>query len=530
MVRGMLALMSGLGNGYNQGRQQEFENERRTKLDQIALDRAARETKEFDQQQADRTELRDAAALVQAAPDMVPTPDGSPVQRMLLDPSGDNRDAGEAGTAPALPAQRVGMQGMLSPQQAGAMVAQSNLPDAVRARQVSVLQRQSPEKAAVLQAHDLSLKNTQMDMANKEADAQANAMAMRGPEALVNWTSESGMSGKKWKWVPTEDQAFGVIHEVLPDGTTKPTGLKVENNLQGALKLAEAFSKSTPTSVKLKHFLDERIEARKGRVDEANINESNAKADYYRGVNVAKPAKGVIDRMRESDKMTFADINKQRENIAAAITKAQAEGMWDDKAPGSQQLATRLTALNMRATALVAKYEKEGGGAPDPLGVRMPDPYGLRGASVGATKSTTTTRAPTSMEIVQQDMKRNGFTSATATLDGNPKIQIGTPAPAAPSDDAGFAAIGRMQDVAAAQNLEVAGQRLDDARVAADTANSALQRFGSRQRLADQKGFRAASAAAQAAKQRQDEAEAAYAAIAAQGPASTRPAFRYASP
>lgn len=261
-IRGMLSLLQGLGNGYNRQTQQEFDNTRKTKLDQIALDRAARDSTEFAQAQDDRTELRNAAQPVVAQPDMVQGTDG-PVQASNPDPSTDSIDVGQPGTAPAIPAYRVGMQTALSPAQSATATAEANTPEAIRARQLAVLQRQSPEKAAILQAHDLSIKNTQMDLANKEFDSAASAAASKGWDAFGAFMNDSNASDAKGKWVPSSDGKTMQAYKQGPDGSLAPSGLIFENSPKGLAEAATFVSKQVPITAKLKHFMDEKEAARR---------------------------------------------------------------------------------------------------------------------------------------------------------------------------------------------------------------------------------------------------------------------------
>ena len=380
-MRGMLSLLAGLGHGFNDSATDTEDRARRAKLDEITFARAAREQQSYDQEQADRAELRNAGAPVGAVPDMAQTPDGA-MQRLIKPDTMDNADVGMPGEAPVTaPAFKVGMQGMLNDQQAGRAVAAANDPSAVRARQIAVLQRQSPERAAALMASDTHLKATQTDLANKQFDSDINQAASKGIEALVDWTNNSPGTTMKAKVVPSADGKFAEIHQVMPDGSLKPTGLSFENNQKGALEAAQLLARQVPIATKLKHYADVQTSARKDNQVErdlavkerlATVAEQNA--DTKESAASTKTAKPLVERMSEADKVTYGDINKQREQISGAITRAQAEGTWDPNSDGAKALQTRMAALGMRATALTAKYEKEGGTAPDPLGLRKPAP------------------------------------------------------------------------------------------------------------------------------------------------------------
>jgi hypothetical protein len=570
----MLSLLAGLGTGYNQGTQQDLDNKRRASLDQIALDRAARDRTEFDQSQADRTELRAAGAPVVAAPDTVQTADGTQ-QRMLPDPSSDNRDAGEAGTAAPQPAMRVGMQGALNADQAIAATTKANSPEAMRARQLAVLQKQSPEKAAILQAHDLSLKNTQMDLANKEFDSAASTAAGKGWDAFGEWMNNTGSSDTKGKWVPSADGKTMQAYKMGADGTLVPSGLIFENSPKGLTEAATFVSKQVPITAKLKHYMDvkesdrreghdqatERYQDRMATVAEQNADTNEKYRQDMGAAAGAKAGKGVVERMSEADKMTFADINKQREQISGEITKAQAQGMWNEKDPGAQALQTRLQALNMRGTALLGKYGD--GAAPataDPLGVRKPAAAGPAkpASTLGANgptnaaergmqaavrlnpqeeaRNTEVMTSPDNLRQLDEEIARTKSPETLAVLQGErAKVVAAMQKPTAPP----AAAPTRMAAAVAAQPapaapaakpaavapLEVAGQKLDAARTATANANAALRKFGLRQRSENPAGYQAALQAAEAAKAQEAEAERAYSAVATQGPSNAQAAF-----
>jgi len=278
MTLGYLSLMAGLANGYEQGSERAAERARRDKLDQIVLDRDAREKAEWAQQQADRAELRSAAEPQAPQPDMAQTPDG-PMQRMVKAPGQDNADVGMPGEPAPTPAYRVGMQGMLNQQQAQQAAASANTPDAVRARQLAVLAKQSPERAAALQAHDTQMKATQLDLANKQFDSDLNAAAARGFDALVDFTNQSPGTTMQARAVPSPDGKTVQIHKVLPDGTLQPTGLAFSNDTKGALEAANLLSKQVPIQTKLKHYVDTEKESRLNKLTDAQIDYYKARGD-----------------------------------------------------------------------------------------------------------------------------------------------------------------------------------------------------------------------------------------------------------
>ncbi len=416
-IQGMLSLLAGLGNGYNKGTQQQFENDRDTKLDQIKLDRAAQEATEFAQMQQDRTALRAAGAPVVATPDTVVDANGNTVQRMVKPDTMDNADVGQPGEAPVTtPAMRVGMQGMLAPAAVPGALAAQNTPDAIRMRQMAVIAQQNPEKAATLQAADLRMKAATIEQSQQQFDSQLNDAAKSGWDSLGKFMDDSPSSPSKGKWVPSEDGKKMRAYKADPtSGALVPTGVEFDNSPSGLADAAQFFSKSVPITAKVAHFTAQQAEDRKEKHDQATeeyqrgmlgVAQQNAATTegYRKDMGAAaltkadRPAGGgnAVDRMSEADKLTFGDINKQRETINAAITKAQAEGAWDDKSPNAQTLLTRQRALSMQGQALLKKYQSDdAAAAADPLGVRKAATGGSeRVVSPATQRSRDTDRVP----------------------------------------------------------------------------------------------------------------------------------------
>lgn len=451
MIRGMLSLMSGLGQGYNEGAQQKLENDRRAKLDQVTLDKAAREGTEFTQAQADRTSLRTAGAPVSAVPDMGTDPQGNPVQNQAPVPGADNPDAGPWDAPVTQGAQRVGMQGMLNPAQASAAVAQQNSPDGVLARQQAEVQRQNPAAGLQMQAHGLSVKSSQMDLADKDFDSNLHAAAGKGWDALGEFMNKSGVDpSASGKWLPSEDGKTMQAYKMGPNGELVPTGAIFDNSPRGLTEAATFFSHQVPITAKLSHYMAVQSEARK-ETHELNtdtyktgmLGVARQQADTNEGYRedmgkaalerAERPgaAKSLVDRMTEADKMAFADTNRQREDLSKQINKAKAEGMWNDKDPGSQSLVTQLNALDMRAKVMTDRYDRTGAGAPDPIGVHSPSSSG---------GSTDTTRTPTKMQLIKQDAQATGVTNADIDVNGTKSVLNGSHVSLAPP--------GRMQAAA----------------------------------------------------------------------------------
>ena len=81
--------------------------------------------------------------------------------------------------------------------------------------------------------------------------------------------------------------------------------------------------------------------------------------------------------MSESDKMTRADLQKQKDRIQTQLVKMDSEGSLDEANLGAKRLRTDLARLNLMERQLITKYEgADPIATPDPLGMRKPAPSG----------------------------------------------------------------------------------------------------------------------------------------------------------
>lgn len=440
MSRGMMSLLAGLSGGlqgYNTGTQQRLDNERRAKIDQIALERAQREGTEFDQQQADRAELRAAGAPVAASPDMAQTPDG-PMQRMVKSDTQDNRDVGQPGEQAPAPASIVAGQGGLSPDATAAALAQQNSPQAVQSRQLDVLQRQNPAVARQFMTSRTQgeLAEVQLHAAKATEASKAVSLGLRkaagqGWDALAEYMNKSGADHETGQWVPSADGKTMTAHQRAQDGSLKPVqGMTFPNTDKGRLEAAMALDSSIPLDAKLEYHQKEasaaNTERHQTRMEGIAKQNADTNEEYRKDMGLAaltkadNTGKSPFDRMSEVDKTTLLDLNKQAEAINAAILKARAEGSFDEASPNGHALMTERAALRLRASALASKYAKDGdSGAPDPLGVRTP---------------AATTKGKAGMAEILADMKASGTSEADVNIGGQPvKVSLPGAKPAAPA-------------------------------------------------------------------------------------------------
>lgn len=247
-------------------------------------------------------------------------------------------------------------------------------------------------------------------------------------------------------------------------------------------------------------------EAREGRESNSKINLQNSQAGYYNSSAAAKEStapKSGYERMSEFDKSTLTSINKQRETINTAITKAQAEGSWDDASPGSKALKAKLATLVLQESQLHARYGDGGGAQPDPLGMRA------GGGAASPTKIAPATQAARDgerIEILNQELSAarqrlaRGDPHAQGDIDALQR-EIGTtskkmPTPNAASAGLPVAAAPKATPVAAAQPAAPVQQRPNLANALGVKGNSAIDQVVAQR----QPAVEAAASAIQGAK------------------------------
>jgi hypothetical protein len=380
-MRGLLSLLGGGLNGYNEGTQQQLENDRRAKLDQITLDRASQETEQYLRMKKMQDELQAASAPV------VATPDGGQIKPDFM----DNRDVGQPGEAALVPSQSVGGQTGLSPMQAQAAAALQNDPKAVLARQMAAIGKVDPMKAMHLQKEALEAKIAQGNQAKQEFDDGAKAAVAKGLQAVVDYGNNSPAATSKSVLVPTGEGNKMEIHLVQPDNSLKPTGLVYSNDQRGAQEAALALAENVPLATKVAHSLalqsadrqDKREEtadrraasteayqkamaaAADRRVDaleETNRIRDNAQSAKEQGVGgyakVAGGSKSVVDRMAESDKLSYTDALATRKRLEQSVDDAIIKGEAKETDPQIVAMRKKITDMGVRADQIYTRSKK----------------------------------------------------------------------------------------------------------------------------------------------------------------------------
>lgn len=521
-----IAFLAGLGTGFlNESKRQE-DKARQDKLDQITFDRADREKKADKRQDA-----RDADVAASQTDLSVTEGAGG----MLKPDSADNRDVGGADMA-SLPngglnpaAFAAGGINYKTRKEADTAVTAANTPDGKAARAAAAISKYDPAAGMKMRADAATVSSAEQKLADQRWNGDLWHAMVKGHGGLAEMVSNSNsgpLAGLKLQAVPSADNSYVTYNIVEADGSLKPTVLVFPNNAEGIQRAGAFLDKTITPAQRLDHALKEKKEASESRLRDAHS------TLYESQANKIDLAPDALAKMTEVDKSTLASLNKQRDTINSAITKAQAEGNWDPKQPATKDLQTRLASLDLQASQLTARYAGPAAGIPDPLGLRKPPaPSGT-----GKTKSPLAAQPGDADQtlIYQGELQKaqarladpkltpEEKTRAQADVDGiereMARAKIPAPArPAAVAASGGIPAAAPAQAPAAkpvaAQGIQAGpGADLDAARAGYANAVTALNRYGLKQRQADPQGFAAAQAAVNTAKQLRDRAEAAYAA------------------
>lgn len=500
----MIQFLAGLAEGGLEGRRMALDEEdrkrRNARQDEDAAfvrEQRARERAQWQEDDRVKAELRQAGQPV------------APVSGEVYQPSVD--DEGNAMPAnPTTGTLRVGDQTFTDPAAAGAAAEKANTMSAVARRQSDVLKK----AGRVKEAADHAAAAQQLEKEGHLQFIDTNLPRLPSVEAIKAGQTDFPLEG-----IDMFNAAGG---GQIPPGargrakvTTLPNGQEVND-----FEVVDATGKPiAPSARQFEYFYGQtradrqrndatmagQAETKRHATRMEQIAQQNADSEkaYREGIVSTKDkaagakAANAVERMSEIDRLNFNNINKQRDGIEQAITKAQAEGTWSEESPNAKALRGRLATLGLQAGMLLQRYSADD----------APDPLGLRGAAPAPAQPST--RPMTKMEMVMADMKKTGVTNANVQLDGNPTMSIGQPgAPAAAPASA--AATPRAPQAEQPMPHEAAGAVLDAARERTAVARQALSKFGQRQRSENPKAYEAAAAELRAAQAAEADADAAY--------------------
>lgn len=364
-MSGMMSFLAGLGGGYLQGASQKRRNDQEDedrKFQQTQRDRTLREQAQQDQTNA---QLRMAGSTVQSDPNMVP------------DPSTDNRDVGQPGTAPAVQdGFRVGGKVLPDQASADAAVAATNAPEARATRMSDVLNAAGrPLDALALSSATMQNKvgGFQLSAAQRaDINAKHDALVDSGVKSwddaanfVTNTKGDGQGGGLAVKAVVSPDGKRVNFNKVGPDGTLTPTAQEFDNTpagLQTAKMLLKTGISDTDKLTHLHAIAQEQLAAatlaQTAKRDQNTADYQGGMLDYYNDKNTVKSG-SVVDKMPEFERLQYTGKLKELQGIDAAMTKAQAEGNWNPKDAATQALIARSDDLRTQTTALEKQY---GGG------------------------------------------------------------------------------------------------------------------------------------------------------------------------
>ena len=266
---------------------------------------------------------------------------------------------------------------------------------------------------------------------------------------------------------------------------------------------------------------DAKAEARQGRLDDANIDESNAKATYYRSAAGAKAnAAGPAEKLPAMVKLRAEGLQRAVAAAESAYNKGLAGGE-SPESPGMQTLLKNMRLAQDNLEGLISPYlPGERPTTSDVLGVGPPSPTGAAGAAkapapppngpvrqiskaqqaaldkdipgilarerdavlqriAAGDERAKTDLASLDKEIARMDKRATPGKTASASRTPPSMTAVAVPAerqaPQVPS--------------APANPADAAGLRLDEARKQFQQASAAAQRYGLMQRRADPAGY-----------------------------------------
>lgn len=559
----ILGFVAGMGTGFL--RQSEIEEERKRRDKKDARDDELH-TARMDEINRGKDERRMLAAA--GAPVTVTEGAGG----ATLPASADERDIGLSDGAMPTPGVRVGDKTFTDRGAADTYAAEQNSPDAINARQVSVLRGIDPVRAQQLESSHTQGKaaKLQLDKAQQELiDEKWNETlsSITSVDQLAGILSGSPMvKGAKVSSVVSEDGKKVQLMREGADGAMVKYGPEMANDQSGVTKALMAYSK-LPAHQKITAMMHIQQQEAQRAHQEATLAEQSRHnvvteghaADTLKETSALRRATlghqsavlaetGRHNRAMEGTAATTANANaaesaervrKSKEQEAAyaklpeatrnevkrldasilkmddAITTAQAKNEWDEKSENAKALRVRMTKALEERDRLMAPHRPKDGATPaggnDYMG------FGKGRESAPGSHSSATAAAP----------KKEENSTAGRIFDAVRRV-AGTQVPGTGSGGTGAAAAPAGQPAAVPPTSEGPGRVLDQAKAVAAQATTELQKWGLAQRRADPAGFAAAQQRAQQALAARDAAQRDYESALGPVPASfaTQPGVR----
>ncbi|WP_062195745.1 hypothetical protein [Caldimonas taiwanensis] len=223
---------------------------------------------------------------------------------------------------------------------------EANTPQARRSRMVDVLAATDPMKAEQFRAQGLQTDAAEVQLTRAQEAAKRD-QALREMGGLIlkgGWASVPEVYNRyqdgNTATVKPDGKGGAVVTQIGPDG--KPVG---EHRFGSLLEFFEQAA---------------------GRREEVARQQSNADRDYQLRLNADRRAASAearaVARQAAEDKLPpavraqYESVREQIKAINAAMTKSQADGMWDPKSPGAKAILKNLDALHTSANRLLTPY------------------------------------------------------------------------------------------------------------------------------------------------------------------------------
>lgn len=276
-----ISFLAGMGAGYIKAKDKALENERQAARDKREQDTFDMKKTEFDQGQADKTELRQAAAPVTVTPEQGPPTEAQHVQAKLEDRQpdsigyrvGNGRNAqmfAERGVADTEASKQNTVDGTRT-RTAAVMAAQGNVLGADQLR-TSGIQASAAE---------LALKEGQQAAADKALKKRIDGF--KTPEEMAAFMTESpaDKAGGEFKAQAryAADRKTFTFDKVNPDGTFTPTGQVFENSAQGMDKARMTLAGFMTPEQRIQQYQFEETKAEQARHNKATEDTAKQNAD-----------------------------------------------------------------------------------------------------------------------------------------------------------------------------------------------------------------------------------------------------------
>lgn len=319
-----ISFLAGMGAGYLSAKDKVLEQERQKKRDDREQTTFDNQQTVFNQAQAEKAALKDAATPASVQPEQQAT--GVSADSMDMDQPAAAADA----SAPAT-RYKVGANTFADKGVAEKTADDYNAPSAVRKRLSTLAAQGNAGASTALQANiastegEMKITKAQREEANSVFDqGLRTALQSGGPQGLAQFMSDSKADGQdgamKFQAQVSPDGKSWQMTQVGTDGTAKPFGKVFANDEAGMAEAGLMLSRSVSDESKVKHTMDVAEAARRAKHDEGMlaVSQQNANSTTQNANTAEQYRKDQAANMREQRRL------QEEHNKAIASGKAQA--------------------------------------------------------------------------------------------------------------------------------------------------------------------------------------------------------------